>query len=110
MAIVWTSYAISGNVNIYYSLQNGADGTWVQLANNYPSTGVYAWDYLRDPAIVDQVTGSVIKYSSLGRIKIVDSADSKVWDVNDIPFWLNIQKTSDSKIESYKKSQIETKK
>lgn len=94
MAIVWTSYAISGNVNIYYSLQNGADNTWVLLAQNYPSTGVYAWDYLRDPNIVDQTTFEILKYSSLGRIKIQDSDDDKVWDVNDVPFWLNIQKTS----------------
>lgn len=104
MGIVWTSYAISGSVNIYYSLQNGADNSWVLLAQNYPSTGVYAWDYMKDPNIVNQTTSQILKYSSLGRIKIQDAADSKVWDINDVPFWLNIQKVGGKLIQEENKA------
>ena len=90
MVITWTSYAISGNVNIYYSLQNGAENTWVLLVGNYPSTGAYVWDYANDPLI-----GSTV-VSTLGRIKIQDAADSRIWDINDVPFLLNVKKVSGS--------------
>ncbi|MEJ5350509.1 MAG: hypothetical protein WHS65_02850 [Melioribacteraceae bacterium] len=83
LLIKWTSYAISGNVNIYYSIQNGAEGTWKPIVTNYPSTGAYGWDFIFG-------TVKELLPSSLLRIKIVDSSDSKVWDINDNPINLNI--------------------
>lgn len=78
MDIRWTSYAVA-SVDIYYSLDNGV--TWVELVSNYQSTGAYEWFYPYDP-----VNGP---FSTLGRIKIVDHDNDKIWDVNDTPFWLN---------------------
>lgn len=78
MDIRWTSYAVA-TVDIYYSLDNGV--TWTLLVSNYQSTGAYEWFYPHDP-----VTGP---FSTLGRVKVVDHSDGRVWDVNDIPFWLN---------------------
>ncbi len=85
MLITWTSYAISGNVNIYYSLQNGAEGTWQPIATNQPSTGAYGWDFVFGPV-------KVTSPSTLLRIKIVDAEDAKIWDVNDYPVNINIIK------------------
>jgi hypothetical protein len=34
------------------------------------------------------------RVSELGRIKIVNHADNRIWDINDVPFWLNIKKAS----------------
>ena len=82
MTITWTSYAVSGNVTIWYSLQNGADGTWQQLVTT-PSTGAYGWDFVFGPV-------QVATPSSLVRLKIVDAADGSVWDVNDAPVNLNL--------------------
>ena len=97
MAIRWTSYAISGSVDIYYSLQNGADGTWILIANDYPSTGLYPWDFVWGNA--NGFLGPIEPaWSALGRIKIVDSADNNVWDTNDIPFYLNVKKFSGSQV------------
>ncbi|MBI3125406.1 MAG: hypothetical protein HYZ10_13475 [Ignavibacteriales bacterium] len=104
MLISWTSYAISGNVNIYYSLQNGADGTWVQLVSNYKSTGAYVWDYANDPLI------GTSTYSTLGRIKVQDASDNTIWDVNDVAFWLNIKKTSGKIIQDENKIKGNTQK
>ncbi len=78
MDIRWTSYAVA-TVDIYYSLDNGV--TWTLLVSNYQSTGAYEWFYPHDP-----VTGP---FSTLGRVKVVDHSDGRVWDVNDVPFWLN---------------------
>lgn len=86
MLISWTSYAIQ-KVNIYYSLDNGE--TWTTLATNYQSTGAFSWDFVFG-ALADS------RVSTLGRVKIVDAADVTVWDINDIPFWLNVKKTSGS--------------
>jgi hypothetical protein len=80
MNIRWTSYAVKF-VDIYYSLDNG--GTWIRLTSNYHSTGAYRWDWVNDPNVGPN------KESTLGRIKIVDSEDGRIWDVNDVPFWLN---------------------
>lgn len=84
MLISWTSYAIQ-TVHIYYSLDNGV--TWQTLATNYQSTGAFSWDFVFG-ALAER------RVSTQGLIKIVDASDSKVWDVNDIPFWLNVMKTS----------------
>ncbi|MHB8931207.1 MAG: hypothetical protein ACYC5R_11485 [Melioribacteraceae bacterium] len=89
MLIRWTSYAVH-SVNIYYSLDNGV--TWVTLATNYQSTGAYSWDF-----VFGQIENKV---STLGRIKIEDAAleipllppGQRIWDVNDVPFWLNVKK------------------
>ncbi|MCX7875538.1 MAG: hypothetical protein N2321_05135 [Melioribacteraceae bacterium] len=90
MLIEWTSYAVS-NVNIYYSLDNGV--SWNTLVTNYQSTGAFGWDFvfgaLAEPRI-----------SSQGLIKIVDSSDGKIWDTNDIPFYLNIKKVGGKVIEN----------
>jgi hypothetical protein len=88
MAIGWTSYAVT-TVSIFYSLQNGAEGTWQPLpgAQNIQSTGAYGWDFLNGIDIES-------RNSELGRLKIVDSDDGKIWDVNDIPFWLNVKKVN----------------
>jgi hypothetical protein len=83
MLITWSSYAISGNVNIYYSLQNGAEGTWKTLVTNYPSTGAYGWDFIFGP-VQEALPSTQV------RIKVVDSEDTKVWDINDAPVNLNI--------------------
>ncbi len=82
MLIKWTSYAVA-NVNIFYSLDNGV--SWAPLIANYQSTGAYGWDF---------IFGTVIepKVSTLGRIKVVDSAHPGTFDINDVPFWLNVQK------------------
>jgi hypothetical protein len=80
MDIRWTSYAVEF-VDIYYSLDNGMN--WVQLANGYRSTGAYEWDWVNDPNI------GLTTVSTQGRIRIVDHNDSKIWDTNDTPFWLN---------------------
>ena len=85
MLIRWTSYAVT-SVNIYYSLDDGV--TWTSLATNYQSTGAYSWDFL-----LTQIENRI---STLGRIKIVDNSDGKIWDVNDIPFWLNVKKVTGS--------------
>ncbi len=93
MGITWTSYAVK-TVNIYISLDNGV--TWAPIAAdannqsslNYPSTGLYIWNYPYDP-----VTGP---YSNNGRIKIVDADDNKVWDINDAPFLLNMKRPTGS--------------
>lgn len=90
MLIEWQSYAIS-NVNIYYSLDNGI--TWSTLATNYQSTGAFAWDFVFG-ALADS------RISSQGLIKIVDATDNKIWDVNDVPFYLNIKKVSGKVLES----------
>ena len=84
MLIGWTSYAVA-SVDIFYSLDNGV--TWNTLATNYQSTGAFGWDF---------ITGPLADYriSELGRIKIVDHSDGRIWDINDIPFWLNIIKSS----------------
>jgi hypothetical protein len=103
MLISWTSYAIQGNVKIFYSLQNGADGTWVQIAD-VKSTGAYIWDYANDPLV------GTTTYSTLGRIKIQDATDDTIWDVNDMPFWLNIKKTSGKVINDQKNIKAEIKK
>jgi hypothetical protein len=100
MLISWTSYAIQ-NVNIYYSLDNGV--TWNTLATNYQSTGAFSWDFVFGALAEARV-------STLGRIKIVDASDNKVWDVNDVPFWLNIKKISGAIIPELKLDQIEKKK
>ncbi|MFA3781564.1 hypothetical protein ABRY23_00700 [Melioribacteraceae bacterium 4301-Me] len=81
MIIRWTSYAVS-SVDIYGSIDNGV--SWFQIVSNYKSTGVYAWDWFNDPNVGNSI-------SSQGRIKIVDHNDSKIWDVNDIPFFLNLK-------------------
>lgn len=85
LPINWTSYAISGNVNIYYSLQNGAAGTWKTLVLNYPSTGIYNWDYQFG-------ANAELTPSTLLRFKIVDAADTKIWDTNDGPVNLHVIK------------------
>lgn len=97
MLIAWTSYAVTGNVKIFYSLQNGADGTWVQIAN-VKSTGAFVWDYANDPLI------GTSTYSTQGRIKIQDADDDKIWDVNDMAFWLNIKKTGGKVIQEEAKT------
>ncbi len=92
MGIRWTSYAVY-SVNIYYSLDNGV--TWEPLATNYQSTGAFAWDFVRGPVVENRI-------STLGRIKIEDAAlenpslppHRRIWDVNDIPFWLHYKKSS----------------
>ncbi|MCX6168526.1 MAG: hypothetical protein NTX65_04245 [Ignavibacteriales bacterium] len=89
MGITWTSYAVQ-TVNIYISLDNGV--TWAPIAAdasnasslNYPSTGLFMWYYP-----YDQASGP---YSNNGRIKIVDVDDDKVWDINDVPFLLNMKR------------------
>ncbi|MBI1938936.1 MAG: hypothetical protein HYS25_12560 [Ignavibacteriales bacterium] len=78
MAISWSSYGVT-SVDIYYSLDNGV--TWTTLLTNYQSTGVYGWDYVAET-----------RTSQLGRLRIVDHDDATIWDVNDIPFFLNVQK------------------
>ncbi len=100
MGIRWTSYAV-GFVNIYYSLDNGV--TWTTLVSNYQSTGAFAWDFVQGPIVETRV-------STLGRIKIVDASDATVWDVNDVPFWLNIKKVSGAIIPDLKPEKIEKKK
>lgn len=86
MDVRWTSYAVS-TVDIYFSLDNGVSWFSInasaqnQSSLNYPSTGAYEWHYPYDP-----VAGP---FSTLGRVKVVDHSDGKVWDVNDVPFWLN---------------------
>jgi len=100
MLIQWTSYAVQ-SVNIYYSLDNGV--TWSTLATNYQSTGAFSWDFVFG-ALADS------RVSTLGRIKIVDSADAKIWDVNDIPFWLNIKKVAGAIVPGSKPEKIEKKK
>ncbi|PKL82438.1 MAG: hypothetical protein CVV24_10090 [Ignavibacteriae bacterium HGW-Ignavibacteriae-3] len=95
MAIRWTSYAVT-SVNIYYSLDNGV--TWTTLATNYQSTGAYAWDFI--------TAQPETRVSTLGRIKIEDAAlevpalppGQRMWDVNDVPFWLNIKKVSGNNV------------
>ncbi len=84
MIIRWTSFAVA-RVDIYYSLDNGV--TWTLLAADYQSTGAYSWDWVNDPAI------GLTTFTSLGRIKIVDRSDNRIWDINDYPFWLNIKKS-----------------
>ncbi len=78
MDIRWTSYAVK-SVDIYYSLDNGV--SWTRLVSGYQSTGAYEWFYP-----YDSVNGP---FSTLGRIKIADHENSNIWDVNDVPFWLN---------------------
>ena len=87
LPVYWTGYAISGNVNIYYSLQNGAAGTWKPLILNYPSTGAYGWDFIY--GVNAEPTSS-----TLLRFKIEDAADNKIWDTNDGPLNLHIIKTN----------------
>ncbi|KAF0150893.1 MAG: hypothetical protein FD143_2477 [Ignavibacteria bacterium] len=92
MLIDWTSYAVT-SVNIYYSLDNGV--TWKALATNYQSTGAFAWDFVFGALAESRI-------STQGLIKIEDAAlesptlppGKRIWDVNDVPFWLNIKKTS----------------
>ena len=81
MVISWTSYAVT-NVDIYYSLNNGV--TWTVLSTDYPSTGAFAWDFIFGPVIE-------LSISTQGRIKVIDSGDNRVWDSNDLPFWLNLK-------------------
>ena len=81
MLILWNTYAVS-NVNIYYSLDKGV--TWTTLATNYQSTGAYGWDF----AFGAQADHRV---SSQGLIKIQDAVDNTVWDVNGVPFYLNVK-------------------
>lgn len=88
MVLTWTSYAIT-SVNIHYSLDNGV--TWNTLVTNYQSTGAFSWDFVFGLYANGPVEHRI---STLGRIKIVDVEDSKVWDINDVPFWLNIKKSS----------------
>lgn len=83
LSVTWSSYAISGNVNIYYSLQNGAEGTWKTMILGYPSTGIYGWDYIFG-------SNAESMSSTLLRIKIVDAADDKVWDTSDTPANINV--------------------
>lgn len=90
MPITWTSYAVD-SVDVYYSLDNGV--TWETLRTNYQSTGALSWDFvygLFDYGPIET------RRSTLGRIKIIDHENNheneKIWDVNDIPFWLNIEK------------------
>jgi hypothetical protein len=104
MALQWTSYAVS-NVNIYYSLDNGV--TWNTMATNYQSTGLYAWDFAWGTAygFLGPIESS---WSTLGRIKIVDVSDNKIWDVNDVAFWLNVKQNSGARVlhnQSNKKAQ-----
>ena len=86
MALRWTSYAVT-SVDIYYSLDNV---TWSTLVTDYQSTGLYPWDF---------VWGTLYNFfgpiepttSSQGRIKIVEHG-GQIYDVNDVPFWLNVKK------------------
>ncbi len=88
LAFRWTSYAVA-YVDIYYSLDNGV--SWNILVANYQSTGAYAWDFVWGTFY--GFYGPIeTRFSTLGRLKIVDHADNKVWDLNDIPFWLNLKK------------------
>ncbi len=80
MDIRWTSYAVS-NVDIYVSIDNGV--TWFQIVSNYKSTGAYEWDWANDPNV------GTTTVSTLGRIKIADHSNGKIFDTNDAPFWLN---------------------
>ncbi len=97
MAIRWTSYAISGSVDIYYSLQNGAEGTWKVAALNYPSTGLFGWDFAW--GLTYGYMGPIEPMlSSLLRLKIIDHSDNKIWDVNDTPSYLNVKKASGSNV------------
>lgn len=100
MLIRWTSYAVT-SVNIYYSLDNGV--TWNTLVTNYQSTGAYSWDFVQGPIIEARI-------STLGRIKIVDASDGRIWDINDIPFWLHVKKTSGSIIKNDNLEEIQPKK
>jgi len=84
LSITWTSYAISTDVKIYYSLQNGAEGTWIELVT-VPSTGIFGWDY-----VFGTNADSISTSSTLLRIKVVDAADSKIWDTNDGPVNINV--------------------
>ncbi len=98
MTIVWTSYAVK-EVDIYYSLDNGV--TWESLTtisfpNGYESTGAIGWDFVFGNLIGDKFgtrPGPIdARPSTLGRLKIVDHSDNRIWDINDIPFWLNVKK------------------
>lgn len=100
LLIQWTSYAVT-SVNIYYSLDNGV--SWNTLITNYQSTGAFSWDFVFGVLAEARI-------STQGLIKIVDSSDTLVWDVNDVPFWLNVKKIAGAIIPNSKSEQIEKKK
>lgn len=100
MLISWTSYAVE-RVKIYYSFDNWE--TFNTLTDDYQSTGAFSWDFVFGPLAEPRI-------STQGRIKIVDASDGTVWDVNDIPFWLNVKKISGAIVPDLKLEKIEKKK
>lgn len=85
LTVIWQSYALE-KVDIYYSVDNGV--TWTAMILDQPSTGAYVWNYPQDDAHT----------STQGRILIIEAGGDPVtktgvvYDVNDVPFWLNVKK------------------
>ncbi len=75
--ITWKSAGVE-RVNIYYTVTNLADGVWIPVVSDYPSTGAYNLDY------------STIPYSALGRIKIEDASNTDLSDESDSYVFFNI--------------------
>ncbi|MEW6194580.1 MAG: hypothetical protein AB1521_05420 [Bacteroidota bacterium] len=89
LTVIWNSYAVE-TVDIYYSMDNGV--TWTTLVTNQPSTGAYVWvDYPTD----------AYHTSTQGRLLIIEAGGDpfnrtgEVFDINDVPFWLNIRNLGD---------------
>ncbi len=70
-AITWQSRYYTGNINLYFSSDNGA--TWSTIALNEPDDGSYNW-----------IVPEVISNQCL--IKVVAAAGGAPWDVSDAVF------------------------
>lgn len=68
--IQWTTSPSVDSVDVYYSLDNGAN--WIVEIKDYPSYGAYAWN---PPDVV----------SSLLRVKVQVSGNPSIFDVSDAP-------------------------
>lgn len=86
MEIVWSTYAVPTNVNVYYSIDNGV--SWVKIVNNQPSTGAYVWNF---PTTI---------FSALARIKVEDATNPALNDVSDAFFYINVDKPVGANIKS----------
>jgi|GEM_PF-466484 len=70
-AVTWTVSDYAGNVNVYYSINNGTD--WTLLADNLPATGMFEW------TIPNTASTQCL-------VKVVDTATGTPFDVSDAVF------------------------